>query len=487
MLIRVTSTEGATTDVTLAVAVESLQPRLMVLPGELVAGMKRGGQAVLEFSVVNGGGTSTGPISVLTPELPWLRVASVTPLLPLASGATNRVTLQLTPAADLPLGEYSGALVLRSGDLSLLLPFRFRALAEASGDLQVTAVDEYTYYAEGSPRVTNAVVTVRDAVTAAVLAQGVTDSAGRFLLPEVFEGYYDVEVTADAHLGYRGTSLVRAGTTEEVQAFLSRETVRYRWTVEPTEIEDRTRISIETVFETFVPIPVVTIEPNVIDLAEISADVTQIDLRISNHGLIAANELRLGFSRHPDWQLEPLVSELGALPARSSLVIPCTIRRLRTPALASAVRGVGLHGGGPCGLTGGAFWTLICGTKHSYSTPIQILNAGSDCAGGGGSWGGTGSVGGPFVSPPFFPIKINCNTNQPPCRPLDLPEVNLSGLLTPWRKPSTVWPISTSRKPRGTACWASKSRRNPRRRASSVSAAPTTSRWRRSPLFSRGK
>src|SRR6185503_12578341 len=107
-----------------------------------------------------------------------------------------------------------------------------------------------------------------------------------------------------------------------------RETVRYIWTVEPTEIEDRTRITIETVFETFVPIPVVTIEPNVIDLADITAEVTQIDLRISNHGLIAANDFRIGFSSHPEWQLEPLISEIGALPARSSLVIPLTIRHL---------------------------------------------------------------------------------------------------------------------------------------------------------------
>ena len=434
--IRLTTAEGATTDLKLTVQVNSLQPRLIVVPDELVAGMKRGGQAFVELVIVNGGGSTTGPISVLTPDLPWLHVASTIPLDPLASGATNRVTLQLSPAADLPLGEYTGALVVQSGDLRVPVSFRFRSLAEAKGSLRVTAEDEYTYYAEGSPRVTNAVVTVRDAVSGAEFAQGTTDAAGQFLLPDILEGYYDVEVTADQHIAYRGTTLVRAGITEEIRAFLSRETVRYIWTVEPTEIEDRTRISIETVFETFVPIPVVTLEPNVIDLANITADVTQIDLRISNHGLIAANELRLGFSGHPDWQLEPLVSELGALPARSSLVIPMTIRRIKAPAVALHRRGTDTrpHAGGPCGISGGAVWTLVCGIKQNYSTPIQILNAGSDCGGGGGSWGGSGSVGGPFVSAPFFPIKIDCNTNQPPCKPLNLPEVNLSALLKPLAK-----------------------------------------------------
>jgi hypothetical protein len=57
-------------------------------------------------------------------------------------------------------------------------------------------------------------------------------------------------------------------------------------------------------------------------------------------------------------------------------------------------------------------WTLICGTKQNYSTPVHVLNVGGDCSSGGGSWGGTGSVGGPFVNAPYFPIKIDCNTNH---------------------------------------------------------------------------
>ncbi|MCC6232722.1 MAG: hypothetical protein IT580_08765 [Verrucomicrobiales bacterium] len=429
--VRLNTAEGATSDLTVPVRVESRQPRFTVIPAELVAGMKRGGQAIVEFDLTNPGGTSTGPITVLAPDAPWLQVATSTPLAPLAAGATQRITLQLTPAQDLALGEHTGALVIQSGDLSIPVPFRFRALAEAKGGLRVTATDEYTYYAEGSPRVTNAVVLVRDATTRDVVAEGVTDAFGRFEAPSLFEGYYDLEVTADQHVTYRGVSLVRAGTTEEVQAFLSRETVRYYWTVEPTGIEDRTRLSIETVFESFVPVPVVTLEPNLIDLAEIESDVTQIDLRISNHGLIAANKLRLGFSNHPDWQLEPLISELGSLPARSSLVIPLTIRRLKPPALAPHQQGSALHAGGPCGISGGVVWTLICGTEQSYATPMQILNSGSDCGGGGGSWGGTGAAGAPFASAPYFPVRIDCNTNTPPCKPLDLPEVNLSPLLKP--------------------------------------------------------
>ena len=86
---------------------------------------------------------------------------------------------------------------------------------------------------------------------------------------------------------------MRSGVTNDVTAFLSRQTVRYSWTVVPTQVQDRYRIVVETTFEANVPAPVVTIEPSVIDLAEMPGDDWQVDLTVSNHGLIAADNFRL--------------------------------------------------------------------------------------------------------------------------------------------------------------------------------------------------
>ena len=144
--------------------------------------MKRGAQAVVQFTIANTGGAETGPISVVLPDLPWMRVASVNPVANLAPGQSNRISIQLLPAADLPLGDYDGSLLLRAGNLQASLPFTFRALSEAKGDLRITAVDEYTYYADGSPPVTNATVVVRDAVSGTMLTNGVTDVSGQFLV-----------------------------------------------------------------------------------------------------------------------------------------------------------------------------------------------------------------------------------------------------------------------------------------------------------------
>src|SRR5205085_8583328 len=140
-----------------------------------------------------------------------------------------------------------------------------------------------------------------------------------------------------------------------IQPFLTRETVQYEFTVIPATIEDRARIVIETVFETFVPLPVVTIEPNLIDLNDIQADRTEIELKITNHGLVAAQDFNLSFASNSKWRFTPLQTQLGDLEARSSLTVPLVIERLSS---AQGLRGLSAD---DCGVGGGGCYSLICG------------------------------------------------------------------------------------------------------------------------------
>lgn len=339
--LHVTTTEGAEATVWLVVTVDALRPVLVSNPAELVAGMARGRQSVVEFEVRNDGGLDTGPITVSLPAADWLQLASTNPLPSLPPGATNRVTLLLTPPADLPLGPYSGSLALNCTGAGLAVPFSFRALSEARGDLLVTAEDEFTYFAVGAPPLVGANVTVRDAYNGMVLTNGLTGTNGQFFVPGLPEGYYRVEVTAAAHQGYDATHLILAGQKNAITAFLHRQSVQYFWTVVPTEIEDRTKIVLETTFETYVPMPVVTIEPASIDLSEIQGDVAQVNLKVSNQGLIAAENVQLDVPTDPYWRFTPLVTELGTLAARSSLTIPLTIERVR-PRNAPVVHAAGI-------------------------------------------------------------------------------------------------------------------------------------------------
>ena len=52
---------------------------------------------------------------------------------------------------------------------------------------------------------------------------------------------------------------------------------------------------------------------------------TQIDLTITNSGLIAAQGLNLYFGTHPDWSIQAQANNLGILLPQSSIVVPVTI------------------------------------------------------------------------------------------------------------------------------------------------------------------
>jgi hypothetical protein len=423
--VRTTSAEGAVADVIVTVTSQSLRPRLVAVPGGLSAGVVPGAQRFVEFTVVNEGGATSGPLTIQPPALPFLRVLTPPTLPALAPGASNVVSLQLAPAATQPLGLYVGDVIVSDGAASVAVPTQFRIVSTNAGSLLVEVTDQFTYYAEGAPRVTNAVVELKNPYTGAVLLTRTNGPAGMILFTNLTEGYYAVGVTADEHEPFRDTVFVTAGDTTYREALMSRETVQFYWTVEPTELGDRTKISIEAVFETVVPLPVVTISPSVIDLADYPNGGT-INLTITNHGLLAAQEVKLGFSDFDCWKITPLISDIGTLAARSSIVVPVAICRDLTcsgnftgctesggsssaqiaqasvrdkiPRMLASVRGQTATGSSGCG-GGGLTYLVPCGTGGvGGGAPVGVANAGgAGCGGGFGSGGAQGGGGGGAV------------------------------------------------------------------------------------------
>ncbi|MFZ4733377.1 MAG: hypothetical protein ACOYK7_12625, partial [Pirellulales bacterium] len=196
VVVRITSAEGATLDVPVALAVEALTPRIVLDRPELAAGLPRGEQRFVEFTITNAGGAATGPVEIRLPDVPWIRSATGPRIDDIAPGATARVVLQLTPPADLALGEYRGSIGLVAARSSATLPFRFRGTSAATGDLALVVVDEFTLYAEGAPRVAGATVTILDALTQQPVGSGgTTDAEGRFSAASLAEGMYVVQVS----------------------------------------------------------------------------------------------------------------------------------------------------------------------------------------------------------------------------------------------------------------------------------------------------
>ncbi|MBD2492629.1 Calx-beta domain-containing protein, partial [Aulosira sp. FACHB-615] len=393
--IKLTSAEGVTTTLPIAVNLERIVPRLVASSNLLSSGMLKGNQTVVEFDVTNEGGAIAEDIQVLLPDAPWLKLASPVTIDKLGVGESTKVTLLLTPDTNLEIGEYKGNVVLdaagNDGDLSL--GFNFRAISDAVGSLRINVENELTYFAEGSPKLANATVILRDYFTGNEVRRVVTDNTGIVSWDGIAEGYYKLDITADKHTSYSQTLKIDAGEIENVNSFLSRQTVKYIWTVTPTEIQDEYKINVESVFETNVLVPTVVIDPPQIDLAELTevGQVMQINLTATNYGLIAAKDINLGIQSHPFYKFEPLINGIDTLAAKSSLTIPVRITKIGDfdsinnslngfKTLSSSENSFIEDPSIPCVITAGISFSYECsGETIKRAIPVPFLNAEGNC------------------------------------------------------------------------------------------------------------
>lgn len=381
--INMTTREGVAANLPISAVIAPLMPVLSANPGSLDAGMVRGQQTVVSFDVVNSGGADTGPITLQLPDVPWMSAASDTNIPNIAVGTTNRLTLLLQPTPDLPLTEYAGSLALSTAQLSLNVPFRFRAISDAKGDLQVSVSDDFTYYVAGAPMVEGAFVTLTDGITGQTVASGTTDTNGIVTFANVPETTYQLTVSAQQHSIYQSPATIVPGTLTKVSAFLNYQAVTYRWTVVPTEVQDTYRVVLDTVFETAVPIPVVTIDNPMMMPLVVPGEDTQLTVKVTNHGLIAAEQVQITVPYHENYEIVSLIDRIDVLPAQSTMEIPIIIR-LRQTGTAVALHQVGLHGDDfGCGktFTGCAVfpkysvkWSYVCGPdRHWHISDAQII------------------------------------------------------------------------------------------------------------------
>jgi hypothetical protein len=430
LTISITSAQGNTLTAFINVEARPLQPTLVVTPGSLSAQVVRGQQTLVSFRLENiGAGTASG-MSLQLPGIPW--ISASTPSIPdLAGGQGVDLTLRLAPADSVPLSTVTGNLAVSNaaGTYGVNIPYNFRVVSQRLTSLVVRVEDERSFYdangnyiPSGGPMVENAVVKLRDSITGDVLFQSITSrpSGGGDVQAATFtdipEQLYNITVEAERHGNYSANVLVEEDGDPSFRVFIPFQAVRFNWIVEETQVTEVTLITLEAVYETFVPAPVITITPSLIDLANYPSG-GQIDITVTNHGLVAAEDVGVDFSSHPLWRLTPLVNQFGRLGPNQSRTIPVTIERLEGP-------------GGPetpCTITAGVHYALVCIGRNLYSIPIPVINISGDCGsptnytwGGGGGFGGFGGGGGGggFGASGSFSYPIS-TSNPSQCRQCD--------------------------------------------------------------------
>jgi uncharacterized membrane protein len=365
--IRVMSAEGAMVEVTVAIQVVPLTAQLVTPIEGLVDGVVRGQQKVVAFEVANTGGAATGALEVQLPDgIPWLTVGSSTTISSLAPGQKAIVTLILTPPRDAPLALFEGSIILGGSDVETSVDFHFRTISAAVGDLTITVSDEYTYFAAGSPHVAGTVIRLLDPYdNTIVIASGVTDAQGQLALPNLPEGFYVLETADTAHVTTRLTIEVKGGISNQQNIFIQRHTVTYQWVISPSSIADQYEISLQSSFRTGVPIPVVVMSGPT-ELPDLNpGESVQVNLTLTNYGLIAADGVQLSLPDAGDYVFTALKNDIGTLPALSEITVPVIISR-RVSASAAASSDLGVQSGQSGASAVDEYGTCLAGWLSSY-------------------------------------------------------------------------------------------------------------------------
>ena len=228
-----------------------------------------------------------------------------------------------------------------------------------------------------------------------------TDELGEAFFQNLPAGRYRFRASASKHEDLLGRFTIKPGVPAVENIFLDYNLISVEWSVREITIEDKYEIVLEATFETDVPAPVIVFEPTSTTLPDMPVgEVFHGELRLTNHGLVRADDLTFSFPTSDAYFKYEFQQGLpNSLEAKESLVIP-----YRVTALASLTPD-GSGSGGGCaayGASARANYNYECanGTEAggSSSTHWSTTTSTSDCGGPGSSWSGgsSGSAGGGY-------------------------------------------------------------------------------------------
>ena len=389
--ILITSTEGVSVRIGVSFQIEPILPTFLIQPSSVNTRIVKGRSRVFEFNVTNTGRTVANAVRPLLPNTNIISFISFgngsIGSLDLHSGESAVLSILIQTPTDQQLGEISTSIAIISTQISSNIPMRITVSSDVLMNLTVIVEDEFTYFASGEPLVDNAVITLINYQRNIRISMTTERDNGSATFLNIYEDRYELFIEAPDHLSLHEI-IVTSLDNPTLIMFMQRQTVTYTWSVTPVEFQDTYVLTIEADFVTFVPIPVVTVTPSEFNLEELELGfISSIQLNITNHGLIRANDVSIELPPdvHPFLQFSVPSTELGYLEPLSSTIVTIQISH-KTIQKRAAMRSVMY--------LIKIIYSYICGDLRFRSVPVVIkkqitsYNRIECCGCSGGSSGG---------------------------------------------------------------------------------------------------
>ena len=411
------SQEGTYIIFDLQVTIKQITPVFEINPNSIQLNGVRGSIKTVSLRLTNTGGSDATNVRPIFPDFGAIQL-SVVSFGPEGSESQSQGPFVLHPNSsavlvisfsiptDQPFGVGSGSMSISSNEVSKTVPISLSITSNIDVMATLIIEDEYSYFASGRPLVTDAEVNIRNRLG---YRKSLSPTQGNGTVTVTLpEGAYELYVSAPDHASVRETRIF-SQAEQVIRIFLQRQMVRYSWKVTPVLFEDIYIITLEADFETYVPAPVVTIEPNFIDteVYELGYE-NSIVFNVTNHGLIRADDVSISLpSNHPTLIFSTELENIGDLEARSSVLVPYTVTR----------RSRNKRSSGCGGYSGRLVYEYVCGTIRFGYIGIEVRSrrtsgrCGINPRGGGGVGGGAlawrGGTGGKAACDPCILSMYN--------------------------------------------------------------------------------
>ena len=309
------------------------QPEFKLNPSSKRLIVPRKSQETLVITISNTGSSAIGPLSVLLPNQTYVSV--LTPDIPVLNPSKDtNVTLGIVIPESAPLTTFSIQGLIKDRTRPLSRSFDIELTVVGSDDVlfdfNIVCQDELSFLGSNPKNLADVLITITNVQLDVqhVLKSNATGQASVSLLA----GIYEITASALKHSNYRELVTVDRATASSsaFPIFLQRIFVSYTFKVTEVSIEQTYDIAVDAEFQTYVPAPVLTMSPAIIDLDELEANenITQIDFTVTNHGLIRVMDARFYLpTGHPYLRFTVAQLPIGDIEANSSIIITVIVSR----------------------------------------------------------------------------------------------------------------------------------------------------------------
>ena len=240
----------------------------------------------------------------------------------LPQGQSNSLTVVFTPPSGTPLAFYSDSILVQGTNLNQ--PFSAGVYAIVTSSL-TGGMQFYVDDIVGTTLV-GAAIRLHNDLLQADLGPYYTDTNGLVTITNLEEGAWSWQASAPGCSASSGPITIVADQIGYQHARLNRSLVTVNFTVVPVPFSDTYDIAVTETYETFVPVPVLTVAPPFMRFNNVTPGFqANYNVTVGNQGLIQMENVNIKGSQDNLASYLPLITYMPVLLPQQSVDVPFTV------------------------------------------------------------------------------------------------------------------------------------------------------------------